>query len=347
MSSDRWAKIQDDLDELASKPRIKALNPLVETLKQWATAQPPKYQAEFFELCIRSVNQMDHEIRHGHTLEQVIDKAQKGEYTQSAAELSNPEWTVETVNQAQTIFNIAVTKTAKEIEEKIPDPGIKVPVLLLVMNVAQAEELEEGKAFEDLKDGPYADQFTNLRGRLDSDWVKRYKRSPEDWQPFQNNQKSIKVLVTEALSRITGFGREIIPDFVEVANLTEEGKRAELRRLREQGCVVIMDAISMRHLEIQRTFRRALLDAYPNMFVVRLAPSSNVLNIDQQMIRFRETYLDLEFHKRLTLDLDDDSCEEVYQEYNFVKWLVRKAKNLIPAEEKAQEGIRKYQGKSS
>lgn len=339
MSSDVWDKIQRDLDELLDDQSFEKLHPLIDNWKQWSSAQPPPHPPEFYEALIKSVKQMNKELKSGKPFEQVLEKATNEDNIQ----FLNPNWDVRQVLQAQTIIKFSINNFAKEMKDEAPDPKIEIPLLLLVMNDTQAEELDNGEVFNAFQNGPYAAQFTNLRDRLDRDWLKRYRKSPEDWQPFSNRPITIKELVTTAFQNITGYEERLAPKFMKIDNLVEETNRRALRQLRKNGCIVIMDAISIQHPDIQKTLRRALLDVYPNMFVVRVASSTAVLEIEQQMIDFCETYVDLEFYKRLTLDDDDDSCQQVHQDFEFRKWLATQvSKKMIPSDVKTQAGIRKH-----
>lgn len=343
MSSEIWQTIQDDLDELLDDPRYKKLHPLVDKWKQWSRAQPQPYPAEVFKIFIQSIKQMSADLKSGDSVDKILNKAKNGDYTRSgAAAFSNPNWSPDTVNQAQSIISFSINISSEELEEEAPDLTIEVPILLLVMNSKQAKELDDEKVFADFKDEPYADQFRKVRELLDKDWVKRYKQRPENWQPFLTNQSTIEHLVAQALDNIIGYEKRLVPKFIKIDNLVEQTNRRALRELRRDGCIIIMDVISMYHPDIQRTFRRALLDAYPNMFVLRVASTSTVLDVEHQLIRFSESYVDLEFYKRLTLD-EDYGCEQVYQEFNLRRWLKSQVEGLVPSDLKKQVGIRKYQ----
>jgi hypothetical protein len=346
MSSNEWDQIQHELGELHEKEESEFLRMVLEDLRNKASAKP--LLPESFRAAISAIRRISVEVEGGKPIDEVLDKATTEEQGEKGAQyFYNPDWNPEVVNQARTVVNVTVNKVRQEMDEA-PDPKIEIPVLLLVMDAKQAKLLSEGKVFEPYKGEPYADQFTSLRNILDQSdggWIKRYKARPKDWQPFRGSNDTIEDLITQALNNMVEYHGKLAPRFDAINDLTKESNRKTLRELRRRGCIVVMDAVSMQHPDIQQIYRRALLDAYPSIFIVRVEPVDNALDVEQQMIRFTEKYVDLEFYKRLNFDYDDDGCTQAYRALELRKWIIRQVRNLIPEDERPQSGIRKYRDK--
>jgi hypothetical protein len=209
------------------------------------------------------------------------------------------------------------------------------------MNDVEAEELDKGKAFEDYTDQVYVEEFKQLQTLLKSEWKERYRATPEQWQPFANNEQTIADLISRALERIDGYSNRVIPRFVDIQAINDEGHRYELKELRERGCVIIEDVISIRHPAIQRAYRRSLLDAFSSTIIVRVAPTSDALSVIQKLITFSEQYSDLEFYKRLNVDWDG-KCNQVSGVAELGRWLKDQAPKLLPEDEKSKAGWRSH-----
>jgi len=211
------------------------------------------------------------------------------------------------INQAQrdvisakgniTIFNLIFESVKKG------NPSIPVSIILLVMTAQEAQELKDEMIYQEYNNPIYYQQFNDLMTTLKNDKVEdaldRYGKTPEDWKPFGINDMTIGEFIAGKLKAIDEFQKPLVPNFVDLRLLTnddtEEQARKELVRLRNNGCLVVMDVISLYHPTIQRVYRRSLIDAYPKVAVARLAPSSDVLKIAQQMISFQEHFINFEF----------------------------------------------------
>jgi hypothetical protein len=73
-----------------------------------------------------------------------------------------------------------------------------------------------------------------------------------------------------------------VPLFHDVRTLSKT--RALVQTLRQKGCIVILDAISIRHPALLRAFQRTLLDAYPDTAVLTLTPRRESFDLTNDMI---------------------------------------------------------------
>ena len=221
--------------------------------------------------------------------------------------------------------------------------GYEIPIVLLVMDKAEAKELDSEQAFCDYPHN--LNKFKNLKNNLINNsmtnWVDHYQELPEQWQPFNQatSQKNIKQLIEESFEEFIEehYKQKIVPKFIDISMLNQEGKIDNiklLKYLRFKGCIVIMDTISMQHPKIQRLFRETALDAFSNTLVVMIAPSALFLELDivrkiENVIKQR---IDIDFYRRL--ELGDSKCRRVWDNQGFRNWLVNQVHYLMPSAEK-------------
>lgn len=245
-------------------------------------------------------------------------------------------------------------KEAKKQLDKIP-----VPVVLFVMTAVEAAQLDEQELYENFNDPVYPQQLRNLREVLSreqiDDALHRYGPRPEDWRPFRDSQETIGALLAGALRALPGFTKPLEPSFKDVRVLTAEPEertnRALMKLLREKGCIVIVDVISMQHPVIQRAYRRSLLDVYPEIPVAKLAPSDSVLRLNEDvLLNFSDRYRDLEFFKRVEWD-SDDNCREVSRASGLRQWvngcvpdMLKRMEEYKQARENAQSAYKDVNG---
>jgi hypothetical protein len=215
------------------------------------------------------------------------------------------------MNQANRdiIFNVFRNNSDKiELPSEVIE-SIKVPVVLAVMTDLQAQELLDLKPFGDQCPTVLCEDFKRLRDHLNQelvDWQKRYGPTAGDWRPFGSNSsdQTISELVTEgfeAANKIAGFSPKLSPDFINIQDLNNDRDRRKLEGIRNNGCIMVVDVISMRHPTIQRAYNRTMLDAYVKTSVISIAPTRDAQIIARQLaivihLKLEET----EFFKRLT-----------------------------------------------
>jgi hypothetical protein len=330
-----WQTIQNDLNQLLADQTLAPLHPSLEKLQHWLSANA--FSPEIFSELIAMFQRMGAELQAGKPADELVNAAAAGQFAQ-------PGWQVQTVYQAQgNIFQILMDPARQKVSE--PDPGITVPIVLLVMTADEAQALDSGVAFQGYPEEVRAD-FDELRTLLIKNnmpnWAQNYGARAEEWQPFKESADTIEQLARLVLSKVEGYRKPLTPQFINIQGITED--RSRLRRLRRDGCVVIMDTVSMHHPDIQREYRRSLLDAYSNTLVARIALFDDAFSVIQRMLPFAEQYVDLEVYKRLEVD-QDDNCTEVCKASAFSRWLKGKVPEIIPAGEKAQAGIRDFYNK--
>ena len=132
------------------------------------------------------------------------------------------------------------------------------------------------------------------------------------------------------------YESQLVPKFVDINTLNQNWR--ELVLVREQGCIVIEDAVSMRYPPIQREFRRSLLDAFNRIIIIRIVPQAGALDwIEQPMLSWLQKFGDLEFYRR-RVD-GDDRCREVFTSVDFRGWFNQHVPSLIPKEEKMKNSL--------
>ena len=211
---------------------------------------------------------------------------------------STSEW--KDVLEAHRLF---VSQIVADWNRTLPQAvaGVPVPIVLVVMTRQQASQLEDGSAF------PAPDELSALYTRIRQNvlvnptWVERYGPSRESWQPL-GMATSLDQLVRTELQQLGTIPRPLVPEFIDILQLTDAEARKQLVALRREGCVVIMDVISMCHPVLFDAYRRSLLDAYPRSFLVKITPGLEFK--DELTFRIRQR-VDCEFSYRYENDYDE------------------------------------------
>jgi hypothetical protein len=342
MSSEAvWNKIKDDLAQFCRERRYEPFYPLLEKLQRWSNAQA--YSADIIETFITLIRHMSDELAKGHSIQDVLDQTLSGQYVQ-------PDWDVNSVFQTNgNIFQVILGGFRKDVEPETSMPIISVPIILLVMNSTEAGELTEGAIWGAYPEIIRAD-FDNLQiflsGNGLDDWIQQYGVTPQVWRPFSNDERAetIEQLINRVLSSIKGYTAIFVPEFIDIRTINYDENRHRLRELRREGCVVIVDSISMRHPTLHREFHRSGLDAYPFTSVVSIAPIHSAFDVLREMalvIQIRTS--DMEFTKRRYDDDEDYGiCEELCDEHRFRRWFMDRVRKLSGTKAAPQTGIRPY-----
>jgi hypothetical protein len=116
------------------------------------------------------------------------------------------------------------------------------------------------------------------------------------------------------------FECPLAASFSDVVALAE-GNRLNLRRIRDTGCIVIMDIISIRHPKLQRAFQQTLLDAYPRTSIVSIAPNQGSYTLATKLAVLVQLKVEeMEFQRR-SGDSDWGASEKIFEEQRFRPWL--------------------------
>jgi hypothetical protein len=322
---DVWGDIQKALAELRADRTLASYDSALQQLERWSKVEPQPRQADFFMACIAFFQELRSDIQNNQPVQEKINRALAGTYVQD-------KWQVGNVFQAnRDVINIILG------DFRTPDPGIAVPVVLVVMNAEEAQQLVTREVFQRYPDvsSDFDELQRSLEGEKLTDWITRYRAAPEAWLPFRDKQESIEQIVRRVLSLIDGYQRPIFPEFIPIHQLNENQNRRKLKELRLEGCIVVMDIISIRHPLIQYAFRRSLLDVFPSTMIVRVAPTSGALNIVQQMITFSEQFVESELYKRFEDELDPN-CANADRYSDFARWVKGQAEQLIRKKNKSE-----------
>jgi len=324
------ARLIADLAEAAGR-RGGPFRRAFELLAAAAAADPPKYPlpvlAELADLL-------------GRTAREAGDSpstAQMAEAATAVSRYAQPNWHVEKV------FNVLLA--TGEPARPAAEPR-RLPFVLAVMNRAEAAGLVDGRAFEGCP-APLTEAFGALRDMLEAavggEWADRYDDDRERWRPFGAEHGTLAGLVDATLARLNARHRydpPVAADFRAVTDLSRD--RWELRRLRHEGCILIVDAISMRHPAIQRALHASLLDAYPTTSVMVVAPAVTALEARELAVILELRLADLEFNlRRLDPDEEFGASWEAVEQPALEKWLTNRVQ-ILAGSRGAKSGVRSF-----
>ncbi len=342
-SNDIWQEIQNDISSFLENETLADFRPLLEILYRWSSARPPVYPPEIFKAFIELIRKMSADVQQGRSIHDLLEQTISGTYIQ-------PNWQAHSVFQANVkVFCHALDDFKKEIKPKTEFP---IPIVLLVMTATEARELLSGEAFPD-NHPELRENFEKLQTLLaehdeTSDWIQRYGEKPELWKPFSaGDSDNINRLIYQALKRVEKvekYNKPLSPFFIDIrkVNQCNYDSRCELKQLRDEGCVVIMDVISMHHPAIQREFRQSLLDAFPRTIVAKIAPVYTAFDLMREMVIFIEQYVVAEFYMRMDTD-SDDQCRKVIDLSELNAWLNGYVPKLLPDDiNELTDDIRQY-----
>ena len=322
------------IDEL-SRQATPSIRPAAERLRAIAAAEPPKYPPEMVDQLLAMLQETDTQVRQG---VEPADAARAA--TDNLSAYDQPGWNV------RTVFNILVSGAGMQATTSIVLPK-RVPVVLVVMTDAQAADLVDGRAFDHYPPA-LSEDFAAMRAILNdaavSDWVSRYHDEPRGWQPFGSDGPSLAQLVDTTVARINENYRlepPLAAEFIDISAVNND--RWALRQLRQDGCLVVIDSLSMRHPNVQREFHHSMLDAYPTTSLVVIAPIANVLEQVRHLTVVLELRIaDLEFAKRLR-DPDEEYgiSLETTERQMLEQWLSTRLRSMASSLG-VQSGIRPY-----
>jgi len=219
---------------------------------------------------------------------------------------------------------------SREIREEI---GCEINIVLLVMNQSEAEELDSEIVFCDYNT-ELRENFHTLKQTLLNNgvinWVNHYQSTSERWQPFNQDipQQNITQLIEEVINNVHPEPI-IVYKFIDIRELNQYNQDSFklLQQLRHEGCIIIMDVISMHHPEMQHLFKSTALDAFPNTLVLMVAPIYSVFDRVTSIKGVIEQRIDIEFYRRLVLK--DSKCMKIGDKNIFRNWLIGKVPDLL------------------
>ena len=323
-----WTDIRDSLSALLADPSFSDFYPLVDTLERMVNAEhsPPEVIRAFIFL----IRQMNADRRHNCSIRELAGQTITGDYVQST-------WPMHRVFvENELIFRALLTEFCTKLK---PEDSTPVPIVLVVMNDEEAEELA---CFDPLSEFLDSSNVQN--------WTKRYHTNPEEWQPFgsDGSGESIEEIVGHVLESVASPGQVLVPSFKDIRTLVDPRNRRLLKHLRHQGCVVVIDSISIYHPVLQRTLQQSGLDSSAGTSVVTISPTQGFKELVREMtIVFSFSILDTEFNKRCFDDDDEDYgvCEEILDPKKFRKWLVDRITKMANLKAAMQGNIRDFMWK--
>jgi hypothetical protein len=235
------------------------------------------------------------------------------------------------------------------MEEYLRFLGYEINIVLLVMNDSEAQELYSESVFLDYN-GDLRENFQTLKRTLNdngvTDWVDHYQSTSEQWQPFNTDMRNITQLIDEVIEDVTS-GSIIVSKFIDIRELNGDNKDSFklLKKLRDKGCIIIMDVISMQHPKIQHLFKSTALDASYNTLLLMVAPIHSAFDVVTSITGVIKQRIDLEFYRRLTLS--DSKCMKTADNHIFRNWLIGKVPSLllVPETEDVSDRPWSYFGK--
>lgn len=172
----------------------------------------------------------------------------------------------------------AITKAWIDFKKTPPRfQRIPISVLIVAMNAAQAEELidnnNNGK-FQIFKQYFAVEEIQY--------WKQHYKESRNDWRPYFCFDKSIRDILCEMVKSINERYYDEGEDVPQILYLhlienffdenDEEKQFQNIENFADSGGVVIIDAISLFHPDIQKIFSRSQIISHKNIAILGIIP---------------------------------------------------------------------------
>ncbi len=206
LPADPWQPIQEELSALLQNNAYSSLRPLLERFKPVVDAKRsnPNYvnlEPEQATTFLNVVKKIQAETEQGSNL---LELVQQVAYNQSDLSVQG------NLNQAGRDLTIQIFNSAlPNFQQNEPDPRIAVPIVLLVMNASEANELASGVCFQGYPDDVRTD-FNKLQALLiennSADWQQRYRETAKEWRPFKDSQESIEWLLGVTVRKAVKLG---------------------------------------------------------------------------------------------------------------------------------------------
>jgi hypothetical protein len=313
------------------KPLPAELQPLVKDLVDYSkvNVRPPE---AFF--AFREVLEGFRDAAQGHSLYEVVHEF----LYPSAAPPAG--WPHNVIAAHRSFFETVIGPMHDKLDPG--QAGEPVPIVLAVMTRSEADELEDGTAFQ----GTHPEliqQFTNLKNQMpqggSGDWVQRYGSVPEEWVPYEGSP-SIGRMVRDELARISTANQSLYAKFVDIRALNAAETRSRLKQLRYQGCVVIMDLLSICHPRLHEAYLRSMLFAQEKVMLVQMSPFGSFPPLSEVTLTFKKR-LDLEFWDRFKLDRDMN-CKRIGDEVDLQRFISSELTNVLPVDRRPGAGAYNY-----
>jgi hypothetical protein len=336
-----WGKVTTALTGVELNPLAAAFDPLLEKLRRFAEQRtkldiPPEVYWAFADLITR----LNADAAPARDLRTLVDEFLDNRYL-------SENWPWLAVYQANTQFFV---KQLREWQARLPNQPVAqpVPIVLVVMTHQEALDLGAGAAFQD-EPGDMQAFFADLRSLVeanaaDAGWVHRYADARQDWKPYGEGGATLSNLVQNELdSAGQAFEppKPFVGKFISIRDLAEPNNRMKLRDLRENGCVVILDVLSLCHPAIHAAYRHSLLDAYSKTFLVKVGQLVPLANFQRELTLRVKRKLDLEFSNREELDRDP-RCRKLTELVDLRNYVYNEIWTVTPQSAWPPRGPRPY-----
>jgi len=345
-----WSVVEQELMRLESRDEYQPFAPLLYELRFLVNAQYPTADMAHGLLVI--IRQLHAESRQGLNVHERVE--------QIANKFIEPSWRVvdQVKQENRESFHNVMCQIFRDVGSKLnlPEPAkTPIPIVLLAMTAQEAQELVSGKAFQGYPE-QIQSHFDELQQQLcqqRADWLQSYQQTASEWQPFKTRSISVQELVAQVihhLNQVHGYSPELSPVFFTIGSLTDKSNRPRLLYLRRQGCIVIMDSVSMRHPALNKAFYQSMLDASAKTSVVTIIPNLSILEAVRRMtIMLNVKFSELEFSRRKS-DVEEEfgTCTDIYDAQQLDPWLSSQIRKIIPESvTKREVGIHQYMYKLS
>jgi hypothetical protein len=314
----------DLASRIADPAQRRYLEPFADYLRMVLDAEPVALPPEVLRMMFSLLSRLLSRLADGDDITPLVESMADGTYSNALLE-------------EEAIYRIRIGDAA-QILKRVRDaiPSIPVQVVVVAMSRADAEDLDSGRVFTGLPP-EWQQNFSSIRPDLPPNWLRHYGDKAEDWEPFVG-EGSISSLIRNELQLLSQASKTPLrASFVEIRDLSQQTHRQKLLDLRAGGCLVVMDAVSAWHPQLQAAFRASSLDVSPMSMVVRILPHQTLDSVLTKVGFLLREWLSCEFFQRANIDLDE-KCETVMQPLAFRKWMRNRLRDVAPAVAAAQKG---------
>ena len=319
---DTWAKIEADFNTAYADPDFGPLRPLLECVQSTMNVrdQVPVESLLACRILIDALHRFRDKLREG---PQGLDGMRQ--ITGAVAQTLNAEGNI---FSAHNIVLQWINTTEKAV--KLPEPGVEVSLVLVAMTSEDAKRLAAREVFTE-RVPELRENFDKLVQHLEqsgqANWIDNYGGSPELWRPRGGAETIGQQATTaiETLNKRRVFPKPFVPKFYDIraVNGEDAAGRDLLRRFRSRGCIVVIDAISIRHPALLRIYQRSGLDVFPSTSIVTLTPDGNTFALMNTMVYALQLSLaESELSSRMNDLIDAPYCQEFSDNRKMSVWLV-------------------------
>jgi hypothetical protein len=322
LRASQYDPVRTELIPLQRSEQFAALQPAFEKLNQWADAQvhPPDVLGGLIEL-----------LRHADIAD--LRKSSAKDFLDGVVG-DQARWSA--ALRRTVVENRDAFDTGLNALRELVRGGRVIPIVLVVMTESEAEELAAGAAFDGSPE-TLRQEFQALQGEFRpaerAEWPRRYHALPQEWRPFAAAGQpgdTIEQIIRSSFANAPAAATALIPEFWDIRRLSDPGNRRDLKKLR-RGCLLIIDAISIRHPKLQRALQQSALDAYPATLVLTVAPHPSPFEVLREVAVFLQlTIGDLEFARRITEE--GVAADEAATPFRLEKWLREITTMISPGE---------------